>query len=228
MKLFLLSLFIIPFSYVLSAQSRSFEAPDYEVIEKAIADEESNLFYDSLMTRFQQGDSTLSLEEKRYLYYGYIFQDDYSPYGRSLMNDTLRSLLQKEKLDSLELRTVIRLTNPNLAEHPFDLKALNYQLFAYDELGDDEAYWAARTKYFSIFDALFSTGDGASKETAIYVIETAHEYAVLNVLGFEFGGKQSLIEHYDYLTLLENEYDLEGLYFDITPCLNHLNSMFDD
>ena len=32
-----------------------------------------------------------------------------------------------------------------------------------------------------------------------------------NILGFQFGGTQSLIEHYDYLTLSENQAKIEGL-----------------
>jgi hypothetical protein len=31
------------------------------------------------------------------------------------------------------------------------------------------------------------------------------EYSILNYLGYDFGGEQSLIEHYDYLKLNKNE-----------------------
>ena len=64
------------------------------------------------------------------------------------------------------------------------------------------------------------------KKEAFYVIYTSHEYDLLNILGFQFGGSQSLIEHYDYLTLAENEAKIEGLYFDVSPCLNSMSKMF--
>jgi len=37
---------------------------------------------------------------------------------------------------------------------------------------------------------------------------------------------QSLIEHYDYLTVAKNDAKIEGLYFDVSPCLNSMSNMF--
>jgi len=46
---------------------------------------------------------------------------------------------------------------------------------------------------------------------------------LLDILGFQFGGSQSLIGHYDYLTVQPNEADIEGVYFDVSPCLGSLS-----
>ena len=73
-----------------------------------------------------------------------------------------------------------------------------------------------------------SSGDGLTKETAYYVINTTDEYNLISILGFEFGGEQSLIEHYDRLTLAENDYNIEAFYFDVSPCLNSLSKMLKD
>ncbi|MCW8981765.1 MAG: DUF4919 domain-containing protein, partial [Altibacter sp.] len=78
----------------------------------------------------------------------------------------------------------------------------------------------------TVFDALLSSGNGVSKEEAFYVIYTSHEYDLLNLLGFQFGGMQQLIEHYDYLTVAKNEAGIEGFYFDVSPCLNAMSKMF--
>ena len=79
-----------------------------------------------------------------------------------------------------------------------------------------------------VFDALISSGNGRDKENAFYVIYPSNEYALLEILGFKFGNSQSLIDHYDYLEVAENELGIKGLYFDVTPCLNSLNMMFDE
>ncbi len=77
-----------------------------------------------------------------------------------------------------------------------------------------------------IIDALLSSGDGLEKESAFYVTYISHEYDLIKILGFEFGGQQSLIDHYDYLKIEENPEDVGGFYFDISPCLNSMADMF--
>lgn len=65
-------------------------------------------------------------------------------------------------------------------------------------------------------------GTELKKKTAFNIIYSSHEYAVLNILGFKFGGQQSLIEHYDFLKVNKNKYNIEGCYFDISPILKSL------
>ncbi|WP_442847383.1 DUF4919 domain-containing protein [Leeuwenhoekiella sp. H156] len=187
---------------------------------------ESNLFYEVLMNRFQQADSTMTLDEKRHLYYGYIFDENYSPYSRSDYGDSLRVVLRKEKMDSLDFNKIVDYTTKMLFENPFDLNAINYQLFSLEQLGNEESFEKRAIQLRTIVDALISSGNGKTKEEAFYVIYTSHEYDLLNILGFQFGGSQSLTEHYDYLTIAENEIKLEGLYFDVSPCLNSMSKMF--
>ena len=225
MKRIILVSFIL-ISSLSYSQDWDFEKPNYKKIEKNIKKKNSNLFYKSLMNRFQNADSTMTLEEKRHLYYGYTFDENYSPYSRSDYGDSLRVVLQKEKLDSLDLIKVVDFTDKMLLDNPFDLNAINYQLYSLEQMGDKTTFNKKVTQLRNIVDALMSSGNGKSKKEAFYVIYTSHEYDLLNILGFQFGGSQSLIEHYDYLTLAENEAKIEGLYFDVSPCLNSMSKMF--
>lgn len=224
MKKIILITFIL-IGHLTYSQDWDFEKPDYKKIEKNIQMEKSNLFYKTLMNRFQQADSTMTLEEKRHLYYGYIFDENYSPYSRSSYRDSLRVVVQKEEIDSLDLKKIIDFTNEMLLKNPFDLNAINYQLYSLEQLGNNESFEKRMIQLRIIVDALMSSGNGKSKKEAFYVIYTSHEYDLLNILGFQFGGSQSLIEHYDYLTITENEAKLEGLYFDVSPCLNSMTKM---
>jgi hypothetical protein len=113
-----------------------------------------------------------------------------------------------------------------LLDNPFDLSAINYQLYSLEQMGNKKSFDKKVTQLGTIVDVLISSGNGKSKKDAFYVIYTSHEYDLLNILGFQFGGSQSLIEHYDYLTLAENEAKLEGLFFDVSPCLNSMSKMF--
>ncbi|HET8839390.1 MAG TPA: DUF4919 domain-containing protein [Flavobacteriaceae bacterium] len=210
------------------SQDWDFEKPNYKEIEKNIQKEGSNLFYNSLMDRYLKADSTFTLEEKRHLYYGYAFNEKYAPYSHSEYSDSLSTILQKEKLDTIDLKKVVHFTNALLHENPFDLNAINYQLYALDQMEKKEAFDKKIIQFQIVMDALISSGNGTSKKEAFYVIETSHEYALLNILGFQFGGTQSLIEHYDYLTVAENQAGIDGLYFDVSLCLNSMSEMLKD
>lgn len=213
---------------VASAYSQTIvvEKPDYKKIEEAIADKASELYYVKLMIRYRLADTTMTLEEKRHLYYGYSFQKEYSPYGRSDYEDKLREVLNNGKLRTSDYQKIVVFSDSILAENPFNLAVIDNQLFAFEKLGDSGRFNENITRLKIVVDAMLSSGDGLSKESAYYVISTAHEYFILNMLGLTFGGSQSLQEHYDYLTVAKNPDKIKGLYFDVSPCLQSLQKSF--
>ncbi len=165
----------------------------------------------------------MTLEERRHLYYGYSFQKEYSPYSRADEEKKLRELLQKENADKKDLEKIIEYTDAILKLYPFSLRIKEYRIYSFRELGKNAEAEKESLQATIIIDAMLSTGNGVEKETCFYVINTLNEYEILNLLGFDFGGKQSLIDgQYDYLTLAENPYQLEGFYFDVSRCLQSL------
>jgi len=221
-------LLLLPFlglcTYV-RAQHWEFEKPDYDRIEANIREEASHLYYPSLMKRFLEADSTLTLTEKRHLYYGYVFQESYAPYSSPETEEKFRALLRKEQLQLNDLKEIVRYGDLLFEQNPLDFQMFGYQLYALRELGEQEKYARRDFQYNLIFEVILSSGDGTSKEYAFSVIEPSHEYEILRLLGFRFGGQQSLTEHYDYLEVDENEYGLEGLFFDVSPSLEYLAGM---
>jgi hypothetical protein len=224
-----LLLFCGPFiltSAIAFAQQWKFEEPDYKSIEHDISDERSPFYYSELLTRYVDGDSTLSLEERRHVYYGYTFQPAYSPYARSHYADSLRNVFDQPRLTENDYALILRFTDSLLQFNPFDLRAINYKLMCHDKLGNRDEFHRNVTKMRMIVDAIMSSGNGVDENNAFYVINTSDEYDLLGILGFQFGGEQRLIKHYDYLKLKKNDAGIEGMYFDVSPCLNHLNTMF--
>lgn len=208
------------------SQSNNFTKPDYKTIEKQIKNKKSKFYYPELLKKFNESDSTLTLEQRRHLYYGSTFQKEYSPYFRADSADSLRVLMNKGRHTEEDLKKISSFCDASLKENPFDLRAFNYKLYACQELRDEPEFIKNLAKMKIIIDALLSSGDGLSKETAFYVITTSHEYDLLNIIGLNFGGKQSLIEQYDYLEVSENAHGIKGMYFDVSPCLEHLNKKF--
>lgn len=218
-------LFVVLLNTSAFTQVTSVEAPDYKKIKKEIQQTKSDYYYPKLMERFNQADSTMTLEERRHLYYRFIYQPDYSPYGRSNYTDSLKVVLKKEQLIEEDWQDVIRFSDSILQKNPFDMRVIDYKLYGYNELKNESEFNKHITKMDIVIDAIVSSGDGTTKKTAFYVTNVSHEYDLLNVLGYDFGGSQSLIDHYDYLTLAENDAQIKGLYFDISPSLNSLSDM---
>lgn len=197
--------------------------PDYALIEKNVTDKNSPYFYKKLYNRYKAADSTMTIEDRRHLYYGYSFQDEYSPYGSSEAESELRELLTNEEAGIEDLKKIITLTDKIQKQYPFSLRVKEYRIYCFKELGQTEAAAKEYMQASVIIDAILSTGEGTSKENCFYIINTSNEYEIIDLLGFEFDGEQSLIEHrYDHLTVRENSYGIEGFYFDVSRCLDSL------
>ena len=81
-----------------SGQNNEYKAPDYKGIKRMINSDESEFYYPRLMERYINFDTTLTLQDFRLLYYGFLFNDRYSPYGRSDYTDSVNIILSKDEL----------------------------------------------------------------------------------------------------------------------------------
>lgn len=200
----------------------SFVAPNYETIEANIKDNKSDMYYPVLMKRFLNSDSTLTIENKRHLYYGYVFQDSYSPYKNSEYLDSIKQVKSKADLREADMRKIVEFADKALADNPFDTNAYYDKMEVLHMLKDMPAFYKTAKQYGMILEAITSSGRGATKETAFHVIAVAHEYALINGLGLQ-RAEQQLINHYDYIKFKPNAHGIEGFYFDISQCFNSLS-----
>lgn len=213
----LFSFFFLIFTTGAFCQTEEFSKPDYTQIEKNVGDKKSPLYFDTLFERYKKADSTMTIEEKRHLYYGYSYQKDYSPYSISESQEDLNNILRKQDSDKKTFEKLIKVSAKVLEDFPFSIRIKEYRIYAYKQLGKYKEAKAEEMQASIIIDAILSTGDGTSQENSFFVINTINEYEILDIMGFRFGGEQELIEHkYDYLTLAENSYNIKGFYFDVT------------
>lgn len=199
------------------SQTEDFTKPDYQLIEKNINDKKSPYYLAKLSERYNKGDITLTIEEKRHLYYGLSFQKSYSPYDRVYKTEAVKQILDSPVYDKKTLEYFLKVSTKALKEYPFNLSLKEYRAFVFKQLGMQKE---ARIEDFQksiILDAIVSTGDGITKENAFYVIDINNQYDIMDALGFRFGGEQELMgTQYNYLSLAENSYDIKGLYFEVS------------
>ena len=223
MKKFVFVFLLIVGGLTVSAQP-PFKAPNYKSIRKNIENSSSDFYYPKLMGRYQNGDSTLTREERRHLYFGYVFHPNYVPLDTSSYNKSLmETLSQKESFTTVDYNRLIDDADALLREDPFNLRALNTKLIVYAQQDNVPEYKKAIQQRKVVLDAIVSSGDGLTKKTAYHVIKVAHEYDFLSCIGYENIGGSKITGHYHYVQLGENKYGIEGLYFDITPVLKYMS-----
>lgn len=216
MKRSLLIFTIILTTMISIGQSRKIYRPDFTTIQKEITDKNSPFYYPELFERFTQNDTTLDHDDYRHLYYGYTFQESYSPYQVSSYHDTLSYLMEIEIPDSGDFAYTAGILEKGLTELPFNLRFMNMLSYMYEALGEIDKAREMNIKMNKVIDIILMSGDGLSPETAYYVIRVPHEYDILNILGFTYGGQQSLMENNcDYLELEGSPMGIEGLYFNV-------------
>lgn len=227
MKKSALFLFAGLFTIIGFAQERTFIPPDYDRIKDSTSTKECRFYYPQLLERFQDLDTTLTREEFHYLYYGYTFQPEYSPYSMNKELDEIGEILKKDTLTLEDHREILSIAKENVSKSPFDMDSYYYMINGFENTRDTISYEKSLKLYLKVLDVIVNSGDGRILDNPFYVISTKHEYWLLEVFGFRSKG-QALIGSCDKLKLVENESEIEAFYFDVSPCLNHLNKMFKD
>ncbi|MEN8118755.1 MAG: DUF4919 domain-containing protein [Bacteroidota bacterium] len=200
------------FSLALSGQVK----PDYKKIGSQIEDETSVHFYPKLFGRYLAADRELSVEEFRYLYYGYTFQVVYNPYVDSEYRKNLAVFYSKKEITKSDRDQMIKYANLILKSSPFDLRSLQILDYAYYHNGDHEKSYDAEFKRKMIIKAIRSTGDGIIRNSGIHVIDDLHKFDILNEMGLRYNGQQQIANNScEYLGVFENDRNLRGIYFNV-------------
>lgn len=224
----LLFTFTLIISVVFStyAQEEFFSAPDYAQIERNVKEPASTYYYPKLMKKYMAGDEKMTLEEGRHLYFGFIYQPQYMPVDTSSYNKKLVDVLSKKSFTTQDYTNILQYSNALLAEDPFNLRALNAKLLVHAQQDNTQEYKKVAQQRHVVQNAIAGTGDGMSEKTAFYVIKVAHEYDILPFFGYSFGGGDKVLstKKVNYLTLGENRFGVERVYFNIAPVIDHVSS----
>lgn len=232
-------LFVLPF--VASAQDEkdvdtniqisSYIVPDYEQLGKIINDPSSDFYYPSLLKRFSEADTTLTIEEIHCLYFGYVLQKDYDPYIRLEEEDNARDILNQDKVTKKDAEKALKLLNKAVEKAPMHLRLYMYRYYANRLVYGDDSKAASDDafRYVALISAISASGNGTDFDNAFHVAVVAHSYNFMNYYGLKPTG-QSLQsnagQQFDVFPLKENEYDMDELYVNVTPCLGYLSKMF--
>lgn len=200
---------------------------DFDFIRSQTQDSTSEFYYPVLLQRFLNGDTTLTPEDYRYLYYGNVYSDKYNPYGTSENEKKFLELYAKK-----EFREALNPGLEELNDNPVNMTLLYRIMVCYYRLGEKETMNQYVDMYYSLLNTVYYSGDGKSMKTAYVVIKVQDEYEVLSDLELE-RTKQALVGDTDVLTISQKgqkpakgEKKIKTLYFNVSQSLDHLYRQF--
>lgn len=161
------------------------DKPDLEEIRLATLDPSNKFYYPKLMAKYARNDTTMTPEEYRYLYLGYMFQEDYDPYRVSPYSGVTDSLRDKTTHTRAEIDTIRKYAEMALLDNPFDLRQMSFLVHVLKERKKDMSakIWEYRLEH--LLGAIKSTGTGEDPENAWFVIYPVHEYDMVQLLGYQ-------------------------------------------
>jgi len=202
----------------LGANAQETLRPDYALIEKNIKDKNSPLYYNTLLERYNAADVSMTVEERRHLYYGFAVMDKtFDELEFKETENKLVEALHKQSPTLADLDDVVRYTGKLLEAYPFSITMMQYRVYCLKALNRHEEAAKVREQSDIIIDAMLSSGDGTSPENCIHVIDVKNEYELVSILGFEPQGEEYMVGNkYNYVVINSNSYNLPGLFFDTT------------
>ena len=211
-KSLLLSLFICIFT--ISTRAQVVSGVNFDEI-KATISQPGNTNYQTLLKRVAATDSTLTPNDYKLLYFGQVFQSNYSPYGDVTGLRDAGKLMQDKKFNE-----AIAAADVYLKDHPISLDAIYLKLTAlYQQDKKPEMKpWIILLK--RLIEAITSSGDGKTEKTAMVVVCVADEYKVMASLKVQITNQSLTKTQCDKMTLVQpNGLGLTELYFNVSKPL---------
>ena len=198
------------------------EKPDLDEIRRITLDPQSKFYFPKLKKKYEVNDTTMTPEEFRNFYLGYMFQEDFDPYRVSPYSNKTDDLRSKPSHTKEEIDTITKYAQLALQDNPFDLRQMSFLVHVLKEKRKDmrAKIWEYRLEH--LLGAIKSTGTGDSVENAWFVMYPEHEYDMVQLLGYEAVDAQFIEPGYDYLAVQPDETDTrkrdksaKGFYFNV-------------
>ncbi|MDE6023352.1 MAG: DUF4919 domain-containing protein, partial [Muribaculaceae bacterium] len=179
--------------------------------------------FPKLMKKFNLNDTTMTADEFRHLYLGYMFQEDYDPYRESPYASVTDGYRNKTSHTKEEIDTIRKYAELTLLDNPFDLRQMSFLVHVLKERRKDMSakVWEYRLEH--LLGAIKSTGTGENEENAWFVIYPAHEYDMVQLMGYHAVDADFIEPGYDYLMVEPEDETAKrlrdkvqpGFYFDV-------------
>lgn len=202
-----------------SAHAQKVHDIDLTLINSVISVPNSPFEYARLKNRMYHRDTTLTDYDFQLLYFGAIFQSDYSPYITTPQEEQFNDLY-----GSGNYAEALPLADSALKKNPVNLQLTLRAAVCANSLNRPELTATYMRMYQGIFQTIVNTGDGWSEEHAFVVTSVNDEYEIMKMWEIGFTKQSLLASETDMFTLDKaTRKDLKkhgiktnGIYFDVS------------
>lgn len=216
MRRFLKTIFLcvtVVLPLVAVAQMR---VPDDEDIAKRTIDASSEYYYPSLMTRYIEGDTTLTADDYYYLYYGYAFDANYRPLENIPPEDEVLEVMKGIKGGVATHQQALRLLEAAkdvMLIDPFSPSNINIMTYAYGLLGDTLNERVSADRFNKILGTITSSGTGLKENSPWHILRYSHANDLLGSRGLKIAQRGVRSSKVEYIQLQPNDDKIKGYYF---------------
>ncbi len=189
--------------------------PDINAIRDSISNPNSKLYYPTLFDRYRFSDTTLTLNDYHYLYYGYPEQPNYMPLLDNSARKDLENIMGNRTTPTAEdYNTAILLATSILEIEPFNMRDLNALAYLYAMTGQEARAQEIMKRVNMIATTIINSGMGVDKNSPWWVIYFNHAVDVMNMRGYDFSNPIALSREVEFYPVsnLPNKRN-NGLYF---------------
>lgn len=192
--------------------------PDNEDVLAKTIDNSSPYYYPRLMERYIHGDTTLTLDDYHYLYYGFAYVDNYRPMESDPARiDVLEVFIATEMPDSLQLLRVVEAGERLMHSDPFSPQNLNFLTFAYGKLGNRHMEQVCYDRFTKVMQTIGSSGTGIRENSPWHVLTFQHAADFTAWRGGEINNRQVRSRSVEYIQLkVKDSEGNRGYFFDFS------------
>lgn len=218
-RLFSILLLVVALPVATMAQEDDkVRVPDEEDILRQTLSTSSPYYYTNLLLKYHNGSEKLTADEYFYLYYGYLYQEDYRPFSKNEALDEmlmLMSSIDTSKPSVSQLEAIIERGVEALDIDPFNPKVLNILAFAYGALGDSRREQLYYDHLNNILATIESTGTGLKEGSPWHVLMFSHAYDLLAAKGYQYGEGKIISRTVEFVPVVKRASEkTKGFYFD--------------
>ncbi len=204
--------------------------PEYDSIWTLLQTDSGILIYEQLFLEYLYGE-TLSLEDARLLYYGYIYTARYLPLypAEPYLDSAISLIFQPDSINrQWQLIVASNLLDSILVVDPFNVEALFLYMTLCDELNDSLCVEISISRMSNVINAIMSSGTGRKPALAIDIVAMPHIDNLLFFFALPEKTRKTKIwknRHIVKVKLKPNTAFIRRLYYDVTPVYQWINSL---
>lgn len=227
----LTAIITLAFFTVEAAAQNKFEHKkvDFDMIQYETLNNSSPYYYQKLVKSFNSNDTIMNFEAYRYLYYGFLFQEDYNPFRSNEFEgkSEVEKLYYEQNLTRDDCNKIENYAVQALNDNMFDIDQITYYIYALKQKKKFARAAVRQHRLEKLIEAIMSSGYG-TKEDPWVVIFPEHEYTLINFLGYVAVDHQELPGGIDYIKAYhENDKrKTKDFYFDVSRMLKEAARKF--